>query len=142
MTMGTTPSRGYPFPDDLDEADVPEDLAKLAAAVDADVSSLTYDSGWIDVAPVNDFTVDYEGARYRRKANVTFLQIMVKRPATWPSEIIVFRLPVGFRPKYNNWVLANNQGKTIEVRVMSNGEVRFVTDGAGVVVFSAALPID
>jgi hypothetical protein len=147
--MAQTNSRGYPYPDDLSEADIPADLAALAFAVDADVSALTFDTGWSDVDFVNNFTAGFEGARMRRKAGRTDLQIMAVSAggtAAWGTETVLFRLPQSMRPKYNFWALANNEGLTLEVRVMSNGDVRLVTpsrpDRGGVIVFATNFPID
>jgi hypothetical protein len=144
--MDYTPGRGYPFPTVADETDVPNDMEKLALAVDRDVTELTYDSSWMDVEFVNNFGVGYEGARYRRKADVVYLQIMASRDAAWPSETVLFRLPVGFRPKYSFWMLANNGGQTVEVRIMSNGDVRLITPSrpefGGVLVFSGPFPLN
>lgn len=39
--MGTTTNFGWPYPDETDLADVPSDMAALAAAIDADVDTLT-----------------------------------------------------------------------------------------------------
>jgi hypothetical protein len=147
--MNNTAGRGYPFPEDGDEADVPNSIAQLAGAVDRDVTALTYDTGWTDVEFVNNFTAGFEGARYRRKADVVYVQIMAVSAggtAAWGSETVLFRLPANMRPKYNHWILANNEGLTLEVRVMSNGDLRLITpsrsDRGGVIVFSGSFPLN
>jgi hypothetical protein len=148
--MGVTNTRGYPFPDDDDESDVPTDMQQLADAVDRDVAGLTYDTGWTDVQFVNNFTAGFEGARYRRKADVVYVQVMAvsaaEGRATWQSEAVLFRLPVDMRPRYNHWISAINESRTVEVRVMSNGDLRLITpsrdDHGGVLVFSGSFPLN
>jgi hypothetical protein len=147
--MAQTNSRGYPYPDDLTEADVPADMAALAYAVDADVAALTFDTGWQDVDFVNNFTAGFEGARMRRKSDVVYVQVMAVSAggtAAWGSETVLFRLPQNMRPKYNHWILANNEGLTLEIRVMSTGDLRIITpsrpDRGGVIVFSGSFPIN
>jgi hypothetical protein len=140
-----TPGRGYPFPTVADETDVPNDMEKLAVAIDRDVAGLTLDTGWNDVQFVNNFVAGFEGARYRRKADVVYVQVMAIRDANWPSETVLFRLPTDMRPMYSHWIIGNNGGQVSEVRVMSNGDVRLITpnDGrGGVVVFSGSFPLN
>jgi hypothetical protein len=144
--MDYTAGRGYPFPTVADETDVPNDMEQLAEAVDRDVTELTYDTGWMDVEFVNNFVAGFEGARYRRKADVVYVQIMAIRDAAWPTETVLFRTPEGMRPKYNHWIIANNEGRMIEVRVMTNGDLRMVStsaaDKGGVIVFSGSFPLN
>jgi hypothetical protein len=141
-----SPTRGYPHvPGDV-VADVPEAVNALADAIDADVDELFEDTGWIDVIPESQFTVGFEGARYRRRSNIVYVQVMIVRGPAWGGETVLLTLPVGFRPTYNHWMIANNEGRMIEVRVMSNGQLRSasasVPEKGGVLVFSGSFPID
>jgi hypothetical protein len=146
MTMANTPTRGYPYPGDDDEFDPDNDIRALAEAVEKDVTALVEDTGWIDVTLLSGFTAGYEGARMRRKANVVYVQLMTVSPqqgtVAWGSEALVFQLPVGMRPKWSNWIIGNSAGQVLEVRVMNTGDVRFITPGKNVAVFSGSFPID
>jgi hypothetical protein len=147
--MEQTPGRNYPYPTVADEADVPNNLEQLALALDRDISLLTYDTGWIDVDFVNNFTSGFEGSRMRRKADVVYYQVMAISPggtAAWASETVLFRFPPGMRPGKTHWAIANNEGLTVEVRLMSNGDARAITpsrpERGGVLVFSGSFPLD
>ena len=75
--MGTTPNRQLPYPELVDQANVPDDMQELALALD----TALYDTGWINggtgatvaVADPTSFTLT--GSFIRRVGNVVSVQV-------------------------------------------------------------------
>ncbi|KAF0258775.1 hypothetical protein DOU02_06740 [Clavibacter michiganensis subsp. michiganensis] len=139
--MAETANRKYPFPTDADEADVPDDLAKLAEAVDRDVAALTADTGWIDINPGN-WSPTTDGARYRRKAGVVYIDLNYF-PANYPDDaLLAALLPAGFRPKYLKLAQSRYQGVPVEIAIFPNGRIQTTEPTTSGIAFSTSFPID
>jgi hypothetical protein len=135
-----TTNRKYPFPLPSDEADVPNDIQRLASAIDADVAALTLDSGWIDINTGN-YTATSDGARYRRKAGVVEINLNYT-PANYPDEGLLFVLPTGFRPKYLKIAQSRYAGVNTEVAIQPGGRVVVTEPTTSGVAFTATYFID
>jgi hypothetical protein len=141
--MGMTNQRGYPFPDDTDEVDVPSDVRALAEKVESDVVAITADTGWTDINTTQNgnWAATQDGARYRRKGGVVFIALNYM-PAAYPDEAILFTLPLGFRPKYLQISQSRYDKVNVEISINTNGQVRVTEPTTSGIAFSAQFPVD
>jgi hypothetical protein len=135
-----TDNRKYPYPLPSDEADVPNDMQKLATAVDNDISNLMMDTGWIDVNPGNYATTS-DGARYRKKAGVVEINLNFM-PANYPDDGLLFVLPVGFRPKYLKIAQSRYAGVNAEIAIQPGGRVIVTEPTNSGIAFTAFYMVD
>lgn len=96
----------------------------------ADVTSSTYDSGWVDVEWTSNFK-DYadlpsNGAQVRRIGNIVYLRGIAAPTQTLPtsSAQIMFTLPEGYRPDKGVYAIMQGSGARRWLLIVnSNGAV-------------------
>jgi len=142
--MPNTPKRAYPYPPCNVTPNVPYWIQQLAVSIENDVSDLTFDTGWLDLPVAAGWVVGTSGARYRRKANVTYMQMHIDAK-TWGSDALVATLPTGFRPKYRVYLASSFGEKLTEIQVNPDGRITAVkanTDASKGLVTSGTWAID
>jgi hypothetical protein len=106
----------------------------------------TPDTGWRDLSMADGWIATGDGARYRVRDGICYLQVHFRRlNGTWPDNAWVTTLPASARPAWNHVFIATHAGLPFgEVGVYDDGGVLMVPPsegGVGNLAFSASFPV-
>jgi hypothetical protein len=120
--MGTTPILLLPYPELIDQANVPADMKKLADKIDA--TSIFADTGWINLTPVSG-----SGQfQYRSYARTVWMRASISGMTSIPQAAIgpllaAGVLPAAYRPAISVYQASSMAGAL-------SGLVNIGTDGS------------